>query len=68
MSMIIVCLTFSLHSIIISAGELHKTLDYNCVFDCFLFNLVTNSVGKLNEVHDYCVFNFFSPFYHYFSR
>ena len=57
-SVIIVSLTFSLHSFIISACEFHK-LHYSCVFDCFLFDLVTISVGELHKVHDYCVFDYF---------
>ena len=32
--------------------------DY-CVFDYFLFNSVTISVGELHKVHDYCVFDYF---------
>ena len=32
--------------------------DY-CVFDYFLFNLVTISVCELYKVHDYSVFNYF---------
>ena len=32
--------------------------DY-CVFDYFLFNLVTISAGELHKVPDYCVFDYF---------
>ena len=45
--MFIVCLT--IFSLITSGGELRESEHVYCVFDYFLFNLVSTSVGELRE-------------------